>query len=82
MRWQHLVAPSGDKNGIAPPVTRARLDTTTNFKEGDRNWDKVSPKFSLVVVLPRPKSDAWFLLFVKVLRDRTDWSSPPDWPTP
>jgi hypothetical protein len=50
-----------------PPATEARLDAKTNLEESDRYRDEKSPKFSFVVVLIRPKSDTWFLLFTKVL---------------
>ncbi len=53
-----------------PPATEARLDATTNLEESDRYRDEVSPKFRFVVVLIRPKSDTWFLLFAKAFQDR------------
>jgi hypothetical protein len=65
-----------------PPELEARLDITTNLEESDHYWDEVSPKFHIVVMLPQPKFDTWFLLFTKVLWDRVDWSSPPERPTP
>ncbi len=53
-----------------PPATEARLDATTNLEESDRYRDKVSLKFCFVIVLVRPKSDTWFLLFAKAFWDR------------
>ncbi len=65
-----------------PPELEARLDITTNLEESDRYREEVSPKFHIVVMLPQPKSDTWFLLFTKALWDRVDWLSPPQWPMP
>ena len=53
-----------------PPAMEARLDATTNLEESDRYRDEISPKFRFVVVLVRPKSDTWFLLFAKAFWNR------------
>ena len=53
-----------------PLELEARIDITTNLEESDCYWDKVSPKFHIDVMLPRPKSDTWFLLFAKAFWNR------------
>jgi hypothetical protein len=65
---------SGDGQ-VLPQTTRGMNlphlthNTTTNFRNGNRDWDKVSPKPRFAIVYFRSKPHAWLLLPVQVLRD-------------